>query len=244
MKNKYRVIRLDEVDSTNDYIKKESINFDGYVLVVSETQTKGRGRNGRLFVSSHTGIFMSMYIPKSSMSFTKISACAGVSVVKAIQELYEITTSIKWVNDIILDCKKLGGILCEKSYSNSTQDYSIVGIGINLDEVESEEIRASSSYLSKYTTVDKEELIEAIWENYFELQSNEACLMSQYREYSNTIGKAIEVIDGSLTFQAYAIGVDDDGSLLIALEDGSLKKLCSGEIHIIEGDRHEVKINE
>ena len=130
---------FESLDSTNNEAKRETANgkTDKPLLIISEEQTLGRGRNGRNFYSPKgTGLYFSLVTsPKSDLtSAVGITSYAAVCVVEAIKELTGTDTKIKWVNDIYLDGKKLCGILTEavSDFETGTVSNIIIGIGINL----------------------------------------------------------------------------------------------------------------
>ena len=134
----FDIIVEESVESTNDYVKKRANNGEkeGLVVIANE-QTKGKGRLGRTFYSpSDTGIYMSLLIrpDKSPEKSLIITSAAAISVCKAIRTVAGVKASIKWVNDIVIDNKKVCGILTEGKVDadNNKLDYAVVGIGINI----------------------------------------------------------------------------------------------------------------
>ena len=142
-----------EIDSTNTYAKRvltECGNLrlaDGTLtsagkiyhkaVIAAETQTAGRGRLGRTFVSpAKTGIYLTIiYAPQGGITNpAKITAFSAVAVVRAIKEVYKIDTQIKWINDIYAGGKKICGILTEgfTNFETGTIESAIIGIGINI----------------------------------------------------------------------------------------------------------------
>ena len=130
------IIYMDEVDSTNTYAKSIADNLNKDFLVVSDMQTFGKGRLGRIWDSpSSTGIFMSLCI-KPDIAIEKasmITLVMALSLCDAIEELYSLHPTIKWPNDIVINSKKISGILTEMSSDMDGIKYIISGVGINVN---------------------------------------------------------------------------------------------------------------
>ena len=126
---------FDDIDSTNDYLKR-SPHQQGDI-VIAQSQTKGKGRNGKSFHSpQQKGIYLSFVLKPDLTIYDslKITACLAVSLVKTIEKNYPVYPQIKWVNDIMIQDLKVAGILCEASLEMNTAriENMIVGIGINV----------------------------------------------------------------------------------------------------------------
>lgn len=136
--NKISLAYLDEVSSTNDYLKVlANKNYPEYYTVIANSQSSGKGRQGKSFYSpGSTGVYLSMLLhPKFSMEKAlNITTSAAVAVSKTIEEFTNKNTKIKWVNDIFIDNKKVCGILTEGSmdFEQLNLSYAVLGIGINL----------------------------------------------------------------------------------------------------------------
>lgn len=136
--NKISLEYLDEVSSTNDYVKiLANKNYPEYYTVIADSQSSGKGRQGKSFYSpGSTGVYLSMLLrPRFSMEKAlNITTSAAVAVSKTIEEFANKDTKIKWVNDIFIDNKKVCGILTEGSmdFEQLNLSYAVLGIGINL----------------------------------------------------------------------------------------------------------------
>lgn len=122
---------LDEIDSTNDYIKKQK-NIKEYEIVSAIVQTKGKGTRGREWISEKGGAWFSFFIQKDKSldnnECPKLSLLTGLAVYETLKEIEDFPYKIKWVNDIYVYEKKIAGILLEMEY-----DKIIIGIGINVN---------------------------------------------------------------------------------------------------------------
>lgn len=238
----YHTIEIvEEVDSTNDVLKHKQDIKEGYVLIAN-SQTKGKGRNGRSFHSpTQSGIYLSLYLtPSLSMHESlKITACVSVAITQAIQNIYGISPKIKWVNDLMMEDKKIAGILCEASLEMNTAslEYMVVGMGINVHTFSKpKEITQVAGSIEEFTCIkkDRNTLIREIlniFETYYTAM-HENSFLKPYREHSYILQKDIRVIKKDATKDAKAIGIDENAYLHVAYEDGTTEILSSGEISI------------
>ncbi len=231
------VFHYPSIDSTNNQAKRllSEVNNKKF-LVVADTQTNGRGRQGKSFFSpAFSGIYMSyVFHPmKDFSSSVTATTAASVAVCRAIEKLTDRKPEIKWVNDIYLDGKKICGILCEaiSDFETKTVTSVIVGIGVNIKtEVFPEDVENASSLGAD---VKRADLISAITK---ELEKIVDCgynsFIDYYRAHSMIIGKEIDIIENSVITHAKALALEDDGALVVELENKKIKTLRSGEISI------------
>jgi len=131
-----RIVFLREVDSTNDYAKElASYGAEEGTAVVAETQTAGRGRLGREWISPKGGLYFSVILrPRISASeAVKLVFVAGLAVAKIFEEVYGLHVEIKKPNDVLVNGKKISGILAETNTTGEKVNYTIIGIGINVN---------------------------------------------------------------------------------------------------------------
>ena len=242
----YRIEGVDAIDSTNSELKRR--NLKTKTLLFANTQSGGRGRLGRSFFSPRGGLYFSLALPLQLNidSALLITSVAAVAVSEALSEIAGIETSIKWVNDLYMGDKKLCGILTEGIISMETKTLAtaIIGIGINLhlpiDRFPSDlqTIVASAFDSERPLPIDPHLLvcrIAADIEKRIEAFPDRSFL-EIYRKRSNLIGKAVRVHQGSCSYQAQVLGIDDDAHLLIVDETGKTHSLSSGEVSIrLEG---------
>lgn len=232
----------EELESTNSTAKEFALNGeDERLIVMASAQSKGKGRKGRRFFSPDgTGAYISLLLrPKiSADKALYITAAAAVSVCKAIETVCGISPKIKWVNDVLIDGKKICGILTEGAFTPSGQlEYAILGIGINFFEPIGgfpEEIRevAGAVFNEKCAEDQSYQLIANIIDRFFEYYS-ELEKKHFYEEYVNRsllIGKNVKIIGAGCEKNAIAIGIDEEFHLLVRLPDGRQESLSSGEV--------------
>lgn len=259
-----------EIDSTNTYAKKllsQTGNLrlpDGTLteagkkyhnsIICAESQTAGRGRLGRSFISpAKTGVYLSIiYDPQGGIKDpAKITAFSAVAVCRAVKELYGIECQIKWINDIYFNGKKICGILTEgfTDFETGTIESAIIGIGINIRDNPAFEqnnvsqiagslepvIPVPDTGISKKITRCK--LAAHIYANVLKiLEEDPATVINEYKKASFLIGKTITVHpiigDDKSTYTAKAIDIDQNASLIVELPDGTTKALSSGEVSL------------
>ena len=240
----FNIVVEESVDSTNDVVKDRANNGEkeGLVIIANE-QTKGKVRLGRSFFSpASTGIYMSILLrpDKSAEKSLIITSAAAVAACKAIRSTAGVKASIKWVNDILVDDKKVCGILTEgKIGANNNLEYAVVGIGINIEmpkEGFPEEIVAIATTLKDKVDKDfKNKLIAKILDNlyfyYNDIDLFDDVVRYDYISLCEIMGREITIIDNDNTSEAKAIGIAEDMSLIIKDKDG-IRNISSGEISI------------
>jgi len=234
-----------EVDSTNQRgrLLGETKSPDG-TLIVADRQTGGKGRRGRDWESpADENIYMSVLcypdmMPDKAPQLTLLMALA---VVKGIKEVTGITPEIKWPNDIVLNGKKVCGILTEMSAQADYINYVVIGAGINVNQKEfSKELKhkATSIYLETGEEYNRSLLIGRISDEfkvYYKRFLKEQSLHSFKEEYNALLisrEKEVVVMDPKGTFCAYGLGINDRGELKVRLPDGSVKEIYAGEVSI------------
>lgn len=245
LKKDVEIEYLDSVDSTNEYAKIESSKLNKDKIYVANYQTKGKGRKGRTFISpKNTGVYISFLVhPKMpAQEAVMLTTLAAAATALAIEKLAEKRVGIKWVNDLIIESKKIAGILTEGSISmeNGELNYAIVGIGINVYHPNKgfpEEIKdvAGSIFGKEKGNSDfRNRLVAEIANNFFEFYENlgKKEYLEVYRERSIVIGKNIKVLSNDEEIRAKALEIDSNANLVVEYQDGKIEKLNSGEISI------------
>ncbi len=243
--NKERnVIFLDETDSTNNYLKGliRSTSDSVFTVVSACHQTGGRGRLGRSFFSPDGGLYFSFSLPLSGdeKNIPFLTLLAGLGVSEAIEEITGVKTEIKWPNDIYLDGKKLGGILCELVSGKGLT--AVVGVGINTD-IGKEEIPPELSDIMTSLSVygsprfDKRLLIERIvWKTDGYIYGNKELYEVKKETYesikkrSYSIGKKVKYTVGDEVTEGVITDILITGAAEITLSDGIRKEIFCGEI--------------
>ena len=230
---------FDEMDSTNDYLKRTSHQQGD--IVIAQAQTKGKGRNGKSFHSpQQKGIYFSFVLKPDLTIYDslKITACLAVSLVKAIEKNYPVHPQIKWVNDIMIHDFKIAGILCEASLEMNTAqiEQMIVGIGINVHSYSMPaHLQNIAACIEDFCSikVSREQLLIDFFNIFYQdyLMLSTLSWLDFYRQHSYILHQDITVYENNKAYPAYVLDINDDASLKIQSEQG-VKNLSSGEISI------------
>ncbi len=239
------IILKEETGSTNEDAKATFLNSENqYALVLSNSQKKGKGRNGKSFFSPKSGIYMSLcFAPKlKAYDATYLTSAAGVAVCEALKAVCKIQPKIKWVNDIYLNEKKLCGILTEAStdFESGNLQYVVIGIGINYrfsskqlpDEIK--EIATSLFEHCEQTLPTRNVIISMIVHQLIDLIENETAqnIINRYRELSMVVGRKLFVIKGENVVEAVGVSIDKNGGLVVRYSDGTGETLTYGEVSL------------
>lgn len=242
---KDKIIVLDSIDSTNNYAKKLAEKGASHgTTVIANEQTAGKGRMGRSFSSpKNTGLYMSIILrPDIAVNQVQlITSYLAVITAQAIDTLYGCHTGIKWVNDIMLNDKKVCGILTEASVSceSASFRYIIAGIGVNIGTVKSifdAELLNIASSLEDETgkIIRRCELAAAIintLEDRITAFEN-GSFIDEYRQRSWILGREITVTQNGTQTDAKAIDIDSSAGLIVEYADGTRSVINSGEARI------------
>ncbi|MBT5028486.1 MAG: biotin--[acetyl-CoA-carboxylase] ligase [Nitrospina sp.] len=238
---------LPQIDSTNEEIRRGfSEGFPEGTVIIADCQTQGRGRQGRSWHSeAKAGLYISTLLkpqlPPDRLSC--ITLMAGVATASAIQQQTSAPIRLKWPNDILLNGKKLAGILCECLVEPDTTPAIIVGIGINLNHSHfPEEIRDIATSLKVETgkiishTDLARQLLQNMNSEYEDfLQGKLTSLMQKWTQQSDLFGKTITVYHKDRSLTGQAIGLDLHGKLILQTPDGIQEHLDSGEVSFNSG---------
>ena len=236
------IIHLETVDSTNDYLKGIANNSQDGTVVISEQQTKGKGRLGRTWESKYNeGIWMSILLKPDILPYksTFITLVIGAAIVKALNNL-KVPAKIKWPNDIIINNKKVGGILTELHAEIERINYLVVGIGINVKNLIFEkelEKKATSLYKENFF-ISRIEVVsqvlyefEKLYNDYIKYNCKEETLKI-CREYSAIINKDIYIFKDEKKELVRCIDINNEGSLIIIDSNNNKQEILSGEVSI------------
>jgi len=240
-----KVLCYDEVTSTQDIADKlaRSGTAEG-TIIIAKSQSMGRGRKRRTWISGSNGIYLSIILrPQLKPGYVvQIPMVIGVALVKAINNVTGLNARIKWPNDIIVNSKKVAGILTEMSSEMDRVNYVITGIGINLNTDTSgfpDEIRATATSLKEEAghILSGLQLIRAFLEELdkaYETYIKEGfpSVSAEWKNLNNTIGSNVRVYDGEIEILGRALDIDDEGFLIIVSESGSKIRILSGDVSL------------
>jgi BirA family biotin operon repressor/biotin-[acetyl-CoA-carboxylase] ligase len=240
------IVYAGEMDSTNRKAGELAVKGapEG-TLVVAEKQTGGRGRMGRSWFSpSREGIYASLILrPRlPPHEAPRITLLTGVAVADALLAATPLKPAIKWPNDILVNGRKICGILTESSMEMDVVHYVVVGVGINVNtRVFPDELKeiATSVYLETGRVFDRVLLLRAFlkrFETYYDdfLGSGFGSVEKRWRELGVVLGKEVTVHMIDTTWSGRAMELDRDGALIIEEDNGARRRIYSGDIQIHE----------
>ncbi len=237
------ILFLRKVGSTNDLAKE----LAGYgaaegTVVVAETQTAGRGRLDREWVSPKGGLWFSVVLKPElkPAEAVRLVFVAGLAVAEVLHELYRVRVETKWPNDVVMKGRKVCGILTEMNTTGEKVNYVTVGVGVNanldVEKVFPEDLRTVATSLENELgrKVGLEELFKALLErleNIYGLFLEEgfASVLGKWKKYAGFLGCQVEVTSGTEKWVGLASDVGNDGALVMRLEDGTVKRVFVGD---------------
>ena len=230
---------FEEIDSTNNYARVLAAqNAENGTLVLANSQTAGRGRQGHTFFSPRrSGLYFSMILrPQKMDHIFRLTPAAAVSAADAIEELTGIRAGIKWVNDLFIEKKKVGGILTEAitDFETGKIESVIIGIGINIRETDfPEEIRNIAGTLDA-AALSRSALAAILRRNLMNNAEHldEADIMNRYRNLSIVLNREITYSFNNELKTGFVQDINSEGNLVLRDENGNTAVLQSGEISI------------
>ena len=235
-----------ELKSTNIMAKEKALyraeGIDEGTLIIAERQSAGKGRLGREWFSPAGGIWLSIILyPKLSPSYiSRITLMTAVAVVKAIKICTQIESQIKWPNDILINEKKVCGILTEMNAELDIINWVVVGIGMNVnidhrdfpEDIQENTISLKEILGKEVLRVKLVQIFLQGFEKYYEsLKRREfSSILKEWKLYSHTLGKKIKVDMGERIITGEAMDINESGSLILKKEDGELVEIISGTI--------------
>ena len=240
-----KLIKLDAIDSTNEFLKgiSSNPNIENFTVVTAEIQTKGKGQMGSSWVSQPgKNLIMSVLVGNFLMDKNKIfdvNIATAVSVIQALKTFNIPELSIKWPNDIMSYNKKIGGILIENSIKSNGTITSIIGLGLNVNQTDFQHLpKASSLAVICNTNFNKEEVLLKIMErlenNIQFWDQNKDVLWQDFINLLFKKGIPMPFADANQQkFMGIIQGVTNFGKLEILLEDDSISNFDIKEVQML-----------
>jgi BirA family biotin operon repressor/biotin-[acetyl-CoA-carboxylase] ligase len=239
----YKIYYYKDVSSTNDMAKQLARRSnDDRIVVLAETQTKGRGRLGRQWISPKGGLYFSIILRPGiqAKEALKLTFIAALTVAETITAMYGLKTEIKWPNDVLVNGKKLCGILTEASTEKNIIEFVVIGIGINVNidlELFPTELKSTLTSLKHEvgSEIERAALITNLLQNFEQryklLQQGKWWgLLEQWKSLATFLGQQVQVTNPNEIIKGEAWDVDKDGTLIIKCDDGTLKKIIAGDV--------------
>ncbi len=236
------IVYSKEIDSTNREAK--DLADEGApegTLILSEAQIKGKGRKGRTWFSPPKGgIYISLILRPtiSPVEAPKFTLLAAVAIAEALLSMTPLNINIKWPNDILVNGKKIAGILTEMSTEMDAVNYIVVGLGLNVNTPKFPyEIQgiATSILIETGKVFPRVRLIQDYlqrYETYYEMVKKTGFdpIINRWKDLSNIIGKKVEVNVIGNQFIGEALDIDGDGALILRDDQGVFHRIISGDI--------------
>lgn len=231
---------FDQLASTMDVATELAIKGEPEgTVVLSESQSRGRGRLGREWFSPrHKGIYFSLILRPKILpgEAAVLTLLAAVSICEAVRETTGLNSQIKWPNDILLGHKKIGGILTELNAEMDVIRFIVIGMGLNVNNDKKSLLpQATSLREEKKENINRVELLKAILrsieENYLLFQKDGAHpILDKWRHFNLTLGRRVRILSHKEHIEAEAVDIDTDGSLLLRNDAGLMQKVTAGDI--------------
>ncbi len=235
----------DSVESTNDIAKQLAGNSDkDGVVILADSQTQGKGRLGRTWYSEeNVGIYLSILLKPALApeQLAQLTLVAGVVLVQTINEFSRTRAYLKWPNDVLLNGKKVAGILTE-NYQENKLSGVILGIGINVNHAR---FPVHLQYIATSMAMENGEIFERLplitfLLNHLDqeyrtfLSEGVSATVDQWNQNSDMFGKHITMTQGTQTFSGTAMKLDEEGHFVLLTDYGEEIAFDSGEVTLME----------
>jgi BirA family biotin operon repressor/biotin-[acetyl-CoA-carboxylase] ligase len=235
------------IGSTNDVaLELARQGFGEGTVVGAEVQTRGRGRAGRPWFSpGGTGLWFSVILRPllRTSCLGRIGLWASVGLADALGSVTDIEPNLSWPNDVMVEDRKLAGILAESSGDADRVDFVVLGLGINVNQVEQDfpgELHGRAASVRELVghPVDRAELMAALLKHlkasYDRHQRDGfAGVAAEWKAHSGLIGRQVQVRWGTERLTGEAADIGDDGELLLRLPSGALRRIAWGEASVL-----------
>jgi BirA family biotin operon repressor/biotin-[acetyl-CoA-carboxylase] ligase len=237
-----RVIYFPSHASTMEAAKKEArLGAAAGTVVIAEEQTAGKGRVKRTWLSPRGSISLSLIFYPDVSQLPYLIMLASIAAARSIEAVAGLETQLKWPNDVLVNGRKICGILIENELKGDRVAWAVIGIGINVNIRMKDFPEIADTATSLNDEVGKElSRVEIIRRLLVELERLYLSLgdgKDIYREWRDrliTLGKRVRVISGKDVLQGVAEDVDRDGSLLLKHSDGSISRIVAGDVTLRE----------
>lgn len=224
-----KIIELEEVDSTNEYCKRQ--NFVDDVIVIAKRQTAGRGTKGRSFISDEGGLYLTVvrhykdFLVEQAFQIM-VNSC--VAVCKTL-ESFSIKPQIRWANDVLVDNKKICGTLIENTFAGNKIVRSIVGMGINVNNAIPHELEDIATSIAQHVST---KIAISDVKNILLYNLQKDFTISDYKKFINYFGNTVLLKTEICERQVEALDVSDDGRLMVREADGTINIISSAEVSL------------
>ncbi len=233
-----RIIHFNRVSSTNEIAKREARRgaTEGTVIITEE-QTRGKGRIKRLWLSPRGSVALSFILYPPAEHLPSLVMLASLAVVHCIKTITGLESGVKWPNDVLINGRKVSGILIESDVRGDTVDYAVTGIGlnVNLRLADFPEVAPTATSLSDELGRDVSRLdivrslLTEVDKLYLLLQGG-GSVYQQWQSKLVTLGTQVRATWGETVYEGIAESAASDGSLMLRQADGNLIKIIAGDV--------------
>lgn len=231
------ILTYEQTTSTMDIAKKlVSRNFKNGTVIFTEEQTQGRGRSGHSwFCPRYKGLLFTLLLNHTMQPdyLCLLTGTMAVSITETIRETLQLPAEIKWPNDVLINGKKVGGVLVEMEKRSQKQPVFLIGIGINVNVAEKElpkqtHLPATSLALEKKVHIDRIQVAKALLQDidkWYSILKDEhfRYIAERWKEYCITIGKKLTIAGSGKEYTGKVIGISHNGGLMLKLENDEIK---------------------
>jgi BirA family biotin operon repressor/biotin-[acetyl-CoA-carboxylase] ligase len=238
----YRIETVAEIDSTNEELKRRALaGAEAGAVLRAELQTAGRGRRGRNWVSDPGNLYMSLLLrpAKSPAEAATLGFVVAIALGRLLRAVLPVPVLHKWPNDVLVDGRKISGILLESGgITGGKVDWLVLGIGVNLRHHPAESLYPTTDLLAaggpNLTPDQAMDLLLAEFQPLYDIweQQGFAALRDDWLAHCTGLGEAVlarleqEEVSGRFD------DIDADGTLIMALADGSKRRITAGDIFV------------
>ena len=226
---------FDETSSTMEIAKDLARKgCPDFTVVIAGRQKKGRGRLNRAWISDAGGLYFTLVLrPRLPIVLSaRVSFLTSLTLAHVLQKWCKIDAKVKWPNDILVQERKISGMLTELEAEADQVNFINIGIGINVNNDPSRsEPRASSIKKILGKSVSRRELLSRFLDELETRmqQSDLDGIVSEWKKYTVTLNRNVRIVTNRETYEGLAVDVDDNGALVLELGDGTLKKILYGD---------------
>jgi BirA family biotin operon repressor/biotin-[acetyl-CoA-carboxylase] ligase len=226
---------FEEVSSTMDIARDLARNgCPHFTVVIADHQVKGRGRLKRAWISSQGGLYFTLILrPRlTPLQSYKINFLASLVLAKVLKQNYNINAGVKWPNDVLVEGKKISGILSEMETQGDRIEFINVGIGVNVNnDPANVEPKATSVQSILNRNVSRKDLLSDFLDEFEARLMTLAAddVVSQWKQHTVTLNQKVRIVTLHEVSEGIAVDVDQNGALLLSLSDGSIKTILYGD---------------
>ena len=235
----FNILYYPELPSTMDTARELARkNCPDFTVIIAGRQTKGRGRLNRRWVSDDGGLYFTMVLRPEipvQLSF-RVNFLASLTLAKVIRDMLQVEARVKWPNDILVDERKICGMLSELEAEADRIFFISIGLGINVNnDPSAAEPGASSLKKICGREISKKELLARFLEVFGDCMrtADFENVISQWKNYTLTLGRQVRIVTQREESEGLAVDVDDNGALVLELADGTQKKIIYGDCFLV-----------